>query len=200
MKEEKELKLYIPSDASAKAKEKIKNLKHPIIIINAGGVFSKRQGRTYPTDKWLELGKKIIDKIGGTIILTGVNEDKEILSDLNQIPGSVNLIGELPLIDSCAVISQADLMLSGDSGPLHIATALGVKSIGLYGSMLVNRTGCWCNGINIVSSKKCVPCNRRKCKYLKKSKKLFAPCMEEISTETIINTIVKILTGAKNEI
>ncbi len=196
LKEEKELKLYLPSDAINRAKELVKDLKRPITVINAGGVLSKRQGRTYPINKWIELGEKIIEKTGGTIILNGAKEDREILSDLNKIPNCVNFIGELSLVESCAVIEQADLMISGDSGPLHIATALGVKSVGLYGSMPANRTGCYSNGINVISEKECVPCNRRKCKYLKKSKNLFAPCMEEINTETIINKITEI----KNEI
>lgn len=200
LQEEKELKLYLPSEAIDNAKAKVKDLKRPLTVINAGGVFSKRQGRTYPINKWIELGEKIIEKTGGTIILNGAEEDKKILSDLNKIPNCVNFIGELSLVESCAVISQADLMISGDSGPLHIATALGVKSIGLYGSMPADRTGCYCNGINVISDKNCVPCNRRKCRFLKKSKNLFAPCMEEINTETIINTIEQIKTRNKNEI
>ena len=80
-------------------------------------------------------------------------------------------------------------MLSGDSGPLHIATALGVNSIGLYGSMPATRTGCYSCGTNIVSKKECVPCNRRKCKFLKKTKKIYTPCMEEISVDDILEKI-----------
>ncbi len=190
IKEEKELKLYLPKDALLKAQKLVKNMPRPLFIINAGGIMSKRQGRTYPTEKWVKLGNKIQEKLGGTVILNGAKEDKELLMPLNEIKNSVNYIGELPLIESCAVIAQADYMLSGDSGPLHIATALGVKSIGLYGSMPVKRTGCYCNGINIMSKKTCVPCNRRKCNFLKKSKKLFAPCMEEIEIETILEKLI----------
>ena len=80
-------------------------------------------------------------------------------------------------------------MISGDSGPLHIATALGVKSIGLFGSMPADRTGCFCSGVNIISKKTCVPCNRRKCKYLRKSKNLYTPCMEEIEVDEIIDAV-----------
>ncbi len=189
IKEEKELKLYLPKDAIEYAKEKTKDLKRPLITINAGGVMSKRQGRTYPVKKWVELGNKLQEKYNGTIILNGAIEDKEILSPLNTIKNSINYIGELSLINSCAVIGESDIMLSGDSGPLHIATALGVKSIGLYGSMNEKRTGCYSSGINIVSKKSCVPCNRRKCKYLKKSKEIYAPCMEEININTIVEKI-----------
>ena len=189
MKEDRELKIYLSQDTINKSKDRLKDYKHPFIVINAGGMFSKRQGRTYPVEKWIELGNKIQEKFNGTIILNGAIEDKEFLQPLNKIKDSVNYIGELSLEDSCGVISQADLMISGDSGPLHIATALGVKSIGLYGSMPVNRTGCYCNGINIKSEKTCVPCNRRKCKYIKRTKKIYTPCMEEIETDKILEKI-----------
>ena len=184
-----DLKIFLPQCYIDSAKKRVQNLKHPIIVFNAGGMFSKRQGRTYPIDKWVELGNKIQEKYDGTILLNGAKEDKEFLLPLEKIKNSVNLIGELSLADSCAVISQADIMISGDSGPLHIATALGVKSIGLYGSMPKNRTGCYCNGINIVSKKDCVPCNRRKCKFLKNTDKIYAPCMEEISIDEIISNM-----------
>lgn len=189
MKEINALKLYLPTTAVDSAKERTKDLKRPIVIINAGGVLAKRQGRTYPVEQWVELGNKIQDKYNGTIILNGAKEDKEILAPLNIIKNSINYIGELSLIDSCAVIGQADLMLSGDSGPLHIATALGVKSIGLYGSMPASRTGCYSCGIDIISKKECVPCNRRKCKFLKKTNKIYTPCMEEISVDEILEKI-----------
>lgn len=189
MKELKNLKLYLPKANIENAKERLKDFKKPIIIINAGGVLSKRQGRTYPVDKWVELGNALQEKYDGTVILNGAKEDKEILAQLNEIKNSVNYIGELSLIDSCAVIGQADLMISGDSGPLHIATALEVKSVGLYGSMPANRTGCYSSGTNIVSSMECVPCNRRKCKFLKKTKKVYTPCMESISIDEILDKI-----------
>ena len=189
IEEEKELKLFLPKNSIEFAKDKTKGLKRPLIIINAGGVLSKRQGRTYPVEKWIELGNKLQETYKGTVILTGAKEDKNILEPLNNVKNSINLIGELSLANSCAIIKEADLMLSGDSGPLHIATALGVKSVGLYGSMPINRTGCYSSGINIASKKSCVPCNRRKCKYLKKTKRLYTPCMEEISIDEIIKKI-----------
>ena len=189
MQEEKDMHLYLPTETIQNAKNLLKNYPKPHIIFNAGGVFAKRQGRTYPVEKWIELGNKLQEKYNGTIILTGAIEDKEVLSSLNEIKNSVNFIGQLSLLDSVGVISQGDLMISGDSGPLHIATALDVKSIGLFGSMPASRTGCYSNGINIVSKKACVPCNRRKCKYLRKSHDLYAPCMAEIEIDEIINNI-----------
>lgn len=186
IKEEKELRLYLPNDEISYAKEIVQNFRRPIFVINAGGILSKRQGRAYPVDKWIEVGNQLQERYNGTVILNGASEDRELLSELNKIKNSYNFIGKLSLVRSCAVISQADLMLSGDSGPLHIATALGVNSIGLFGSMPVSRTGCYSCGVNIASPKACVPCNRRKCKYLKGTDKLYAPCMEEISPDEVV--------------
>ena len=189
MKEIDALKLYLPKENINNAKNRVKDLAKPIVIINAGGVLAKRQGRTYPVEQWVELGNKIQEKYNGTVILNGAKEDKEILAPLNKIQNSINYIGELSLIDSCAVIGEADLMLSGDSGPLHIATALGVNSIGLYGSMPAERTGCYSSGTDVISKKECVPCNRRKCKFLKGTNKIYTPCMEEISIDEILKEI-----------
>ncbi len=192
IKEPKELRLFLPPESVNQAKERLKGYSKPIIVINAGGMFSKRQGRAYPIHKWIEAGNKLQEKYNAVIILTGAKEDKEFLLPLNGIKNSVNLIGELSLADSCGVISQADFMISGDSGPLHIAAALGVKSVGLYGSSPIKRTGCYSNGINILSKKDCVPCNKRKCKYLKGKTKIYAPCMEQIPPDEILNAVSSI--------
>ena len=191
LKEISDVKLYLPEKLIDEAKEKVKDLKRPIVVINAGGMFSKRQGRSYPIEKWIELGNRIENEKGGTIILNGASEDRNFLLPLEKIKNSLNFIGELSLEQSCALISQADLMLSGDSGPLHIACALGVKSIGLYGSMPVNRTGCSCT--NIVSKKDCVPCNRRKCKYLRGKKEIYTPCMKEIEVDSILKKVFELV-------
>ena len=81
-------------------------------------------------------------------------------------------------------------MLSGDSGPLHIATALKTKVVGLFGSMPIARTGPYGNNHCVVVSKKsCVPCNRRKCKYLDFPNELYSPCMCEIDVNEILEKI-----------
>ncbi|MDD3420559.1 MAG: glycosyltransferase family 9 protein [Candidatus Gastranaerophilales bacterium] len=188
-----ELKLYLNPEAIKKAKNYASELKHPIIVLNAGGIISKRQGRAYPTPKWIELGNKIQQKFDGTILLTGAKEDVELLSGLKEISGSKFLVGELSLEDSCALIGEADLLISGDSGPLHIATALGVKSIGLFGSMPAKRTGPYGAGhATITADMPCIPCNRRKCEFLKKGE-IFTPCMDNIPTEQVITAISEVL-------
>ena len=60
--------------------------------VNAGGMFSKRQGRSYPREKWVELGNKLAEKLNASIILNGAKEDKEFLKPLEGIKKSINFI------------------------------------------------------------------------------------------------------------
>ena len=90
------------------------------------------------------------------------------------------------------------MLISGDSGHLHIENALGIKTIGLFGSMPAKRTGIYSNGEIIISKKECVPCNSRKCKYLRDSDDLYAPCMKMITTDEIMEKISPQLAQGEN--
>ncbi len=192
------MKIYLNNDAITYAKKEFEQLPHPIIAFNAGGIISPRQGRTYPVEKWIDLGQEINKKYGGTIILTGTNADYEFLKILENLPNVKSYIGKTTLEQNAAIIGQCDLMISGDSGPLHIATALDVPAIGLYGSMPIERTGTYGeNCVSIKSDMKCVPCNRRKCKYIRNSSKIYTPCMEKIEINLIMLEIERLLSHQK---
>lgn len=191
---QKDLNLVLNPTICLKMQNEIKAFKSPYIVFNAGHVFAKRQGRTYPIEKWLELGHKIQEKYNGTIIITGVKNDAEILKPLESIENSISFVDKLTLEENSALLGCANLVISGDSGPLHIAAALGVNTLGIFGSMPITRTGpygekCY----TVVSAKKCSPCNRRKCKYLRKSNELYAPCMKEIEVDEIFKKVCEIL-------
>lgn len=185
-----ELEITLAEDVCEKINKMVENYQRPFVILNCGHVFAKRQGRTYPITKWIELGNKIQEKYNGTIFITGLKEDAEILEPLNSIKNSVSFVDKLSLEETSALIKTSDLLLSGDSGPLHIATALKTKVVGLFGSMPIARTGPYGNNHCVVVSKKsCVPCNRRKCKYLDFPNELYSPCMCEIDVNEILEKI-----------
>lgn len=192
------LHLTLAQNTCTQMKKVVEQYFHPLIIFNAGHIFAKRQGRTYPIEKWIELGNKIQAKYDGTIIITGVKEDEEMLKPLGKVPHTVSFVNKLTLEENSALIKNCDLLISGDSGPLHIANALGVKTIGLFGSMPAKRTGIYSNGEIIISKKECVPCNHRKCKYLRGSDDLYAPCMKMITTDEIMEKVSLQLAQGEN--
>lgn len=182
-----DLKMYLNPEVSEKMNSELSKYKRPLVVLNAGHVFAKRQGRTYPAEKWIELGNKIQEKYDGTILITGVKVDEEILKPLEQIKNSVSFVSKLSLDENSALIKNSDILISGDSGPLHIASALGVKALGLFGSMPIERTGpCGENCSVVVSPMECAPCNHIKCKYLKGTGELYSPCMKMIEVENIM--------------
>ncbi len=181
-----EIKIHLLEDDKEKAKSLIDTDKK-LIGFNIGA-NSARQGRKYPLEHWKILAKELIDKHNCKIVLTGSNEDAEEAEKLLDIsPEIVSFCGKLSLTESAALLQRCDLVISGDTGPLHIATAVGTKVIGLYGSMPILRTGPYGkNHFALKSEMECIPCNRRKCKFLKKGEQ-FTPCLLKLTPDKILN-------------
>lgn len=183
-----EIKIYLPDEAQEKAKSLIQTDKK-VVGFNIGATTA-RQGRKYPIELWKELAKEIIDKQNCKIVLTGSREDAEEAEELLDIsPEVVSFCGKLSLTESAAILQRCDLVISGDTGPLHIATAVGTSVIGLYGAAPILRTGPYGNNsFALKSDMDCIPCNRRKCKFLKKGEQ-YTPCLLNLSPAKILNII-----------
>ena len=189
---DKELKLYIPQEA----RDKAFTLVNKAIVGFNIGVSSTRQGRRWPIHYWKELADKLVKKYNCEIFLTGSRDDAEIIAQLEGLPNIKSFVGKLGLLENAALLSQCNLILSSDTGPLHIATALGVPCIGFYGAAPVSRTGPY--GTNsdsnlsknhtLVSDRKCVPCNKRKCPYINKDE-FYTPCLQDITPDVVMKVI-----------
>ncbi|OGI17793.1 MAG: hypothetical protein A2255_04570 [Candidatus Melainabacteria bacterium RIFOXYA2_FULL_32_9] len=189
---DKEINIFIPEETKEKI-SKILNTEKKIIGFNMGS-NSARQGRKWPIEHWKELAKRIIDKYDCEIVLTGSLEDREISETLLDIsPKIKSFCGKLNILENAALLSRCNILISGDTGPLHIATAVKTPVIGLYGSMPVLRTGPYGESNSVLfSDRNCIPCNRRKCKLTKKQE-LYTPCMEDITPDKVFNIIEKYL-------
>ena len=182
-----ELKLHVDEVALKKVKSMVGEGKR--IAFNMG-VSSTRQGRRWPVDYWRELAKMVLENYDCEIILTGSKEDKDFAEQILDLsPGITSFCGKLTIPENTALLSLCDIVISGDTGPLHIATAVGTFSIGLYGAAPISRTGPYGkNCIALKADMDCIPCNRRKCKYLKKEE-LYTPCMLNLKPGTVFAEI-----------
>ncbi len=181
------LHIYISEEVKEKVSTLISSDKKKILF-NVG-TSNTRQGRRWPIRYWQELAKILIDKYDCEIILTGSNEDKELANELLKIsPFVKSFCAELPLVESAAIMSLCDLAISGDTGPLHIATAVNTRSIGIYGAAPVSRTGPYgMDNFAISSERNCVPCNKRKCRFVAKGKE--EPCITDITPKRVFDLI-----------
>lgn len=95
---------------------------------------------------------------------------------------ALSLAGRTSLVELVEIMRGARLVISNDSGPMHIAAALKVPVAALFGPTSPERTGPYGKGHVIIKSERsCAPCFRKKCDNLR--------CMEEISPEKVFEKI-----------
>ncbi len=185
-----EVQIHLPDEVKQDI-AKLINKKSKRIGFNIS-LSSVRQGRKWKNEYWVELAKKLIKYDSNIeIVIVGIKEDLELAKQISEVSNNVkSFCDKLSLLESTALMSHCDLLISGDTGPLHIATALNVKTIGLYGAAPVSRTGPYGPLANVLCSKdrECIPCNRRKCKYIEPKDSSF-PCMNDITPDMVTDYI-----------
>ncbi len=101
-------------------------------------------------------------------------------------PRALNLIGHTDLAGLANALSCCDLFLTNDSGPMHMAAALGVPLLALFGSTAPEVTGPYGQEGVIRKKMACAPC------FLKECPKDFA-CMRQITVDEVIGKIYGVL-------
>ena len=183
----KELCLYIDEESISKT-QKMLPPQHPIVVLNtqSGPV---RHGRKWKMEYFRELSDSLIKEYNAQIIIIGSKEDAKKLDIFKNCNPNIHIVaGRLNLRETAALLAQCDFLISGDTGPLHIASASGHPvCIGLFGAMPIKRTGPWGEKhFALTSNLKCIPCNRRKCKF---GKSEFNPCMNNLLPEDVMKFI-----------
>jgi len=95
---------------------------------------------------------------------------------------AVSIAGKTGLKDLLSIIKGARFMLSNDSGPMHLAAALGVPVFAIFGPTDPLKVGPYGKGHTIISSYlSCSPCRKRRCKEKR--------CMIDLKTDTVYGII-----------
>ena len=90
--------------------------------------------REYPEDDWIETGKLLRDKLDLQVLITGSGNEKELCNRIQKEVGnhSFSLAGLLSLEEFIALISLSPLVISVNTGTVHIASATHTPVIVLY--------------------------------------------------------------------
>ncbi len=105
------------------------------VVIGIHGGAVNGNAKRWPGSHWAALADTMIERHGFKVILTG-SESERCISDtivarMEHRP--VVLTGETTVDELLAVLARCDLVISGDSGPLHLAVALGRPTVSIYG-------------------------------------------------------------------
>ena len=144
--------------------------------------------KCWPGQSFSRLAELLVKKRGATVLLFGSEKERGLLEKIAADAGDgvVNLAGRTDLKESAGLMSLCRVFVANDSGPLHLAAALEVPVIGLYGSTDPEATGPRGKRVSVIyKNVECSPCLLRECPTDFK-------CMEEITPEEVMTEIENI--------
>ena len=155
--------------------------------LNGATVIALNPGASHPVNRWgtkqfALLADSLAERPMTSIVIVGGKEDvclaNEIASQCLSKP--LILTGRTDLLQLAALLRRCALLVTGDTGPMHIATAVGTRVLALFGAADPARTGPVGNGHRVIqaSGVACVPCRSRGC-----SNSRYLECMEQITVE-----------------
>ena len=156
----------------------------PIVAIHPGSPVPLKR---WPAERFAKLADILIERKTQVLFLGGADEKQlveEIQSQMRY--NSANIAGRTNLQQLGAVLQNCHLFIGNDSGPMHIAAAVGTRVIGLFGPGSPQRFGPF--GDNCTSIRKkpdCPPCMKEKCRFGEEG------CIVEISVEDVVEFFSK---------
>ncbi len=124
--------LPIGPDDHRWAADRLAGLPRPRIVLNLGAQW---QTKRWPPEHFATVGRRAFEELGAGLIAVGSTGDRPLVDalkrELDPIP-VVDLSGQTTLPRLAAVCLASDLVVSNDTGPLHLAVAVGARAIGIY--------------------------------------------------------------------
>jgi heptosyltransferase-2 len=104
-----------------------------LIALCPGSINSR--AKRWPAERYAALGDRLIDELGATILLVGSAAEAEVSLEVSRRMRNepVMLAGLTNLAELVAVLSVVDLLVTNDTGPAHIASALGRPTLVIFG-------------------------------------------------------------------
>ncbi len=151
----------------------------PLVILNPGGYFGS--AKRWPPEQYAALADMLQDRFKAQIAIIGSSQELPLATTIAGFltVKPVILSGRTSLRQLAAVISRARLCVTNDSGPMHLANALGVPVVALFGPTLPEATAPFQEPSAFVRKPvPCWPCAYRNCP-------LDHRCMAAISPEDV---------------
>lgn len=115
-------------------KQHLGGVRRPLVVAYAGAPVPERR---WPAERFAQVARHVADRWGADVILlTGSGAGEAGIgarvAELAAVPDHVKHLAGLDIPEIAALIQQADLLLSNDTGPMHLGPALGVPTLALF--------------------------------------------------------------------
>jgi ADP-heptose:LPS heptosyltransferase len=106
--------------------------RRPLVAIHPSGGRAIKQ---WPMERWAEVGYRLQEEHGATVLVTGSEADRPLAERLARglAARPIDLTGKLSARETMSVIAAVDLFLSPDTGPMHMACAVDTPSVSVFG-------------------------------------------------------------------
>ncbi|NQT10707.1 MAG: lipopolysaccharide heptosyltransferase II [Desulfobacteraceae bacterium] len=144
--------------------------------------MAKWETKLWDNLKFSNLADRLIKQANADVIFTGSHEDSEAIEHIisNMKTRAANLAGRTDLKTLAALYEKTSIVVSTDTGPMHLAAAIGTPVVALFGPTAPWRTGPFGPGHKIIRADlECSPCFKRQCKTIK--------CMKQISLDQVFD-------------
>lgn len=150
----------------------------------------------WPTKRWPieyfhSLAERLAKELGCRILFIGSEEDRRVLGEVRN-GRFVDFVGQTSLPELVSLIKQLQVLVTGDTAPLHIASALGVPTVALFGPTDPRRHLVAMNTATVFMRRlPCQPCYKGVCRY---SEPL--ACLKRIGVEEVFQAVEKHLSSS----
>ena len=164
----------------------------PVIgfVLGASPMWPTKQ---WPVEQFLELSRKLIKRFDAWIVLIGTREDQGLAKAFfPDASGRIlDLTGQTSVSELVSVVKRLDVLVTGDTAPLHIASAFGVKIVALFGPTEPKRhMPPGEDHAVLVKRIPCQPCYSGVC-----TNRVKLQCLREISADEALEVVGKQLAG-----
>ncbi len=136
----------------------------PLIGMNPGATYGL--AKCWYPDRFGKLGKRLSEKWQTRVLLFGKEEERPIVQEILYHLGvqGVDLTGKTGLLQLAALLERCTVLVTNDTGTMHVGAAVGTPIVALFGSTPPLITGPWGEGHVIVRKDvPCSPCWKRAC-------------------------------------
>lgn len=183
--------LNVPAGAQRSIERILTPLPRPYVVLSPG---TRWASKCWPAANFADAAGRLHKRVGGTYFVTGTQDEAgATAAAIVDTVGdqAVNLVGRTSLAETIALISKADMLVTPDSGPMHMADALGTPLVAVFGPTDPERTGPYFQRKRVIRAEGVcdkAPCRVRDCADPR--------CMRSISGETVAGRVIAVLEGA----
>jgi ADP-heptose:LPS heptosyltransferase len=151
----------LPDEATAMAADFKTATSHPLALIAPGGGW---ENKLYPAESWGQVASGLASMNLAPVVLWGPDDEKRADAVVEASRGTARRAPATSLLELAALARVSRLFLAADTGPLHIAGAMGAPLVGVFGPTDPSRNGPWSRDDEVVRRvPACAPCHKRNC-------------------------------------